>query len=133
MSNNDKDKYVTLLEGVVDQLKQEASATPQENQEQLIYKDSIPPEDRYLKEDIDEQKATEEIADLKDNRILRNRLSYGTFFFMVAINISCFFTVYLTLSSSVEISATALSILNSSSPASMVLFGWILKGLFQSK
>ena len=85
---------------------------------------------RYHQEKVQDQ----EIKDFEANRKLRKIFSWSTFGFMCAyIIIALVILVFIGFEPLGEISGIPLATFISTIPASMALFGWILKGLFSQK
>ena len=75
----------------------------------------------------------QDIQDQQQTRELKKTFSWVTFGFMCVFNVSCFIFIYKVGTGDYEFQAVPLTSLIGTMTASMVLFGWVLKGLFPPK
>ena len=75
-------------------------------------------------------KQKQEIKDLKANRELKKSYAYKTFCFLIIFNLLILIFIISVGLGCLNISSVPLTSLVGTIPASMVLFGWVLKGLF---
>ena len=124
--NNDVNELLNFLEENTDRLKQS-----------VVHKNSNGKSndtDNSFSKDLDRQRKQEKIENLKADRKLREKNAEKTFYFMLAVNILGYAYIFIILFSKISNPPSGVfSVLSYSMPASMVLFGWVLRGLFSNK
>ena len=129
MSKSDHDKYLEILKSYTTQLREEVTTVSAESDQE---QEEPPSEDQYFKKAVDELMVEEEIADRKINRGLKVALAKLTFGFMVCVNIVCFYFLYhIIIIGDAKVAEITATVLSSAIPASMVLFGWVIRGVFK--
>ena len=126
VNDNDSTKIEELIEAI-EKHKEALLGILEESAEPTVNPD------KELEDSIEHVLKKEELEELKSIRQLRERFAKNTFCFMCLFTGLVLIIVLFTGMEFLKLQAIPLASLIGTVPASMALFGWILRGLFPTK